>query len=64
MGENNHDDLDILEFFSKAFDPMIKKQQLLETAKIFKDLFDSFVEAGFTEDQAIKLLSGMLGALG
>lgn len=34
-------------------------EDLVETAIGFKRLFDAFVQAGFTEDQAINILTSM-----
>ncbi len=35
--------------------------EMLTMARHIKSMFDSFVEAGFTEDQAIKMVGATLG---
>jgi hypothetical protein len=41
--------------------PMGQLAELILMAKQMKALFDSFVEAGFSEDQALKLVCAALG---
>lgn len=48
------------ENFDKEFDQFERQRELATAMVQFKAIFDAAVAAGFTENQAVKIISGML----
>lgn len=60
MNHNSEDD-EVYEQFSKA---MIGMGEMLQAATVLHEMYQSFLDVGFTEDQAMELLKAAMATKG
>ena len=58
---HNPDDDEVYEQFSKA---MIGMGEMLQAATVLHEMYQSFLDVGFTEDQAMELLKAAMATKG
>jgi hypothetical protein len=57
----NPDDDEVYEQFSKA---MVGMGEMLQAATVLHEMYQSFLDVGFTEDQAMELLKAAMATKG
>ena len=61
MDEKNNEN-EFMLFFSKSFSDEKQYEDMKQSARVFKAYYDSFIEAGFSRQEALKIVLECISA--